>query len=113
MPALFTYGTLQRTDVQLQLFHRRLVGVQDTLEGYVVVQLPATEADGTDLLGLTEYPILRRSDTPGNRVEGIVFQLDDAELDIADCYEGDDYRRAEVRLESGRTAWTYIDAELP
>ena len=34
MPLLFSYGTLQREDVQLTTFGRRLSGTRDELVGY-------------------------------------------------------------------------------
>jgi len=46
MPLLFSYGTLQRTDVQLSVFGRMLVGFTDNLLNFRLSELNvADEAD--------------------------------------------------------------------
>ncbi|RZJ94194.1 MAG: gamma-glutamylcyclotransferase, partial [Brevundimonas sp.] len=60
--------------------------------------------------GLDRHPIVRPSETPGAGVDGTLFFITQPELDAADVYEAEDYRRVEVTLTSGRTAWVYIAA---
>lgn len=107
---LFSYGTLQDPAVQLANFGRRLDGTPDALPGFrtdwVEIVDPVVIAES----GLTRHPIVRPSDDPADQVPGAVFRITQIELDAADAYEVDDYRRVSVRLASGATAWVYVAA---
>lgn len=46
-----------------------------------------------------------------DRVEGVVFLLTADELAATDRYEGSDYGRAELTLESRRRALVYVEPE--
>lgn len=111
MPSLFAYGTLRDEAVQRALFDRRLPGRADELHGFeratVTIEEKAEAATGER--ASAAYPILRYDGNAGSRVEGTVFEIDDAELERADRYEGEAYRRIEVTLASGTTAWVYVD----
>jgi gamma-glutamylcyclotransferase (GGCT)/AIG2-like uncharacterized protein YtfP len=105
---LFTYGTLQLREVQLDTFGRLLAGEDDVLHGY---RLEWTEIDDdrvAQLSGLASHPILRRTDDPRDRVFGRVLALTPEELDAADEYEVALYRRVSVVLASGIRAWVYV-----
>lgn len=108
--SLFTYGRLQRPDMQLDMFGRRVAGIDDALPGY---RLEWTDG-GDDGLGQPSsadaHPVLRRTDDPLDRVFGKVLLLTADELDAADEYEVSLYRRASVVLASGRHAWAYVAA---
>ena len=106
--ALFSYGTLQRKDVQLANYGRELVGERDALLGYRVEDLVIDRADVVSISGRAVHSIARHTGDPADRVEGIVFELDQAELAATDDYEAEPYRRIEARLESGRMAWVYV-----
>jgi hypothetical protein len=104
---LFSYGTLQRSDVQLASFGRELSGREDSLPGYLCVPVaindPAVEAE----LGITHYFNVVAS--PLDSVPGMVFEITEQELAAADKYEADaDYRRIRVTLGSGTQAWVYL-----
>ena len=43
-----------------------------------------------------------------DEVAGKVFQITAAELAAADAYEVSDYKRIEVALKSGISAWVYV-----
>jgi len=45
--------------------------------------------------------------------EGMVFDVSQAELEQADSYEVDDYKRVAVELASGQTAWLYVANTQP
>jgi gamma-glutamylcyclotransferase (GGCT)/AIG2-like uncharacterized protein YtfP len=108
MPALlFTYGTLQRADVQLASFGRELTGSPDVLPGYEIFEIPINNAEAEAELGITHYYNIR-PDTASD-VPGTVYELTHEELARADQYEEDaDYRRIRVTLRSGTDAWVYI-----
>lgn len=99
---LFTYGTLQQTDVQEDLFGRRLVGTPETLIGYALQEIQIEEE-----FGLVEYDILVETGNLGDTINGIVYLVTTTELNQADLYEGFHYKRVEVQLQSGQKAWAY------
>lgn len=107
---LFTYGTLQLPDVQLDTFGRLLDGEDDALPGYRLEWIDVGDERAAQLSGLDTHPILRRTDDPRDRVFGRVLRLTADELDAADEYEVSLYRRASVSLASGLRAWVYVAA---
>jgi gamma-glutamylcyclotransferase (GGCT)/AIG2-like uncharacterized protein YtfP len=99
MPFLFSYGTLQREDVQLSTFGRLLTGAPDELTGF---ELSAITIDGT------RYSTVTFSRNPDIRIPGVLFEVSDSELARADEYEGEVYyKRVIVTLASGKQAWVY------
>jgi hypothetical protein len=107
---LFSYGTLQDPAVQLANFGRRLEGAPDALPGFRTDLVEITDPEVVAESGLTHHPIVRPSGEPADRVPGTVFRITQTELEAADAYEVDDYRRVSVRLASGATAWVYVEA---
>jgi gamma-glutamylcyclotransferase (GGCT)/AIG2-like uncharacterized protein YtfP len=107
---LFSYGTLQSSEVQLATFGRLLAGEADALHGYVrdMVEIRDTAVVATS--GATHHPIVRPSADPRDFVPGTVFAISASELGAADAYEVDDYTRIAVTLRSGKQAWVYVEA---
>lgn len=105
---LFSYGTLQKKRVQLDLFGRVLQEMKDTLECYKTVSIEIKDekflANGEDKLQRT---LIRTSDN-NDRVGGTVLELSSEELAKADQYEPDNYKRIKVTLRSGKEAWIYL-----
>lgn len=110
---LFSYGTLQRRDVQLATYGRPLEGTPDTLIGYRLEVLPDRDPDAVRISGTKTHMVVRRTGDAVDRIPGVVFLLTAEELDATDRYEGSDYVRAELTLESGRRAVVYVDPECP
>ena len=106
MFTLFTYGTLQREDIQVDLFQRTLDGVPDRLVGYQMTAINLAAGDGR----YQQYPVIFPTGNLEDVVEGVRFQITEEEMLRADEYEGESYHRAEVILESGRLAWVYVAA---
>ena len=99
MQKLFTYGTLQNAETQEQLLGRTLgEGTSDTLIGYRLARL-----NGVHFV----YSILQPH--AGSRVQGLVFEVNDEELEQLDDYEGEAYQRVSARLFSKTRAWVYIE----
>ena len=99
---LFSYGTLQRKDVQLATFGRELKGRKDSLPGYARA---ITEAGGV------LYYNIEPSSSPDDAVSGTVFEIAEKELAVADTYEkGITYRRIFLKLQSGVEAWVYTQS---
>ena len=61
-------------------------------------------------LGQTHYAMARRTGRSADVVTGTVFDLTPDELQDADRYEIDEYKRIAVVLQSGVQAWVYVDA---
>ena len=108
---LFSYGTLQRRDVQLATYGRPLDGSHDALLGYRLEVLPDRDPDAVRISGTKTHMVVRRTGDLTDRVPGVVFLLTAAELAATDKYEGSDYGRVELILESGRRAFVYVDPE--
>lgn len=108
---LFSYGTLQRPEVQQALFGRLLDGAPAVLTGFSAGTIQLDDSPATELGGGGTYPILRRSHDPADRIEGMVYALSEADLHAADAYETDAYARILVSLEDGSTAFVYAHAE--
>jgi hypothetical protein len=107
---LFSYGTLQQDDVQLSSFGRLLEGREDAMPGYRQSMIEITDPDAIRTSGKRFHPIVEASENPGDEVGGKALLITEAELKAADEYEVSDYKRIQVRLRSGNTAWVYVRA---
>jgi len=107
---LFSYGTLQQDEVQLSSFGRLLEGQQDAMVGYRQSLVEITDPEVIRKSRKRFHPIVEASDNPGDEVKGKVFRITDAELKAADDYEVSDYKRIQVLLRSGNSAWVYVRA---
>ncbi|NNF00615.1 MAG: gamma-glutamylcyclotransferase [Pyrinomonadaceae bacterium] len=106
---LFSYGTLQQTDVQHRLFGRTVSGRPDVLDGYKISAVEITDdkflAQGDGKIQKTLVP----TGTCGDFVRGTALELTHDELLIVDKYEPENYKRMAIRLESGTNAWVFIE----
>lgn len=105
---LFTYGSLQDAEVQLDTFGRLLAGERDALRGYTIDYAEIDDARVAEVSGLSVHPILRRTGNAIDTVVGTVVHITSDELDAADEYEVSLYRRVRVPLASGHEAWVYV-----
>jgi len=111
MPFLFSYGTLQQKEVQLSTFGRELEGTTDRLVGYILAEVRIEDEDVVSTSGKLFHPIARPTKTSEDRVDGMVFEITDEELQQSDDYEVDAYKRVATTLESGKVAWVYVEAD--
>ena len=109
--ALFSYGTLQLKEVQLANYGRELEGVPDALPGHKLIRLADRDANAVRISGSATHMIVRRTGNPADRVVGVVYLLTADELAKTDRYEGSDYGRTELELESGRRALVYVEPD--
>ena len=112
MPLLFSYGTLQREEVQRALFGRRLEGRADRLLGYRLATLAIEDASFVATSGAAVHAVVQLTGSDRDAVDGVRLELSEAELDCADRDEPTGYRRVEAALASGHRAWVYVDARL-
>jgi gamma-glutamylcyclotransferase (GGCT)/AIG2-like uncharacterized protein YtfP len=105
---LFSYGTLQKEKVQIDLFGRTLGGSADVLRGYKVSTIEIT--DETFLSkGEGKYQkTLVSSSNENDIVRGTVFEITRDELLKADGYEPGNYKRTKVMVDSGKIVWIYV-----
>ena len=108
---LFSYGTLQKQQVQIDLFGRVLEGWPDILKNYKVSPIEITDeaflAKGEEKSQLTATPSADKK----HSIQGTVFEVNEEELLYADKYEPAGYKRILVRLASGKKAWLYVFVE--
>ena len=107
---LFSYGTLRQPDVQRATFGREIDGRPDAIVGYHLDYVTITDPHVIATSGSDRHPILKPTDRADAAVEGVVFEISEADLAAADEYEVDDYRRITVPLRSGGEAWAYVFA---
>jgi hypothetical protein len=107
---LFSYGTLQHPQVQLDTFGRLLETEDDVLPGYTVDYAEIEDTRVVEVSGLSVHPIVRETGNPLDKVVGKVLWVTEDEVDASDEYEVTLYRRVSVVLASGRTAWAYVSA---
>jgi len=108
---VFSYGTLQLSEVQLANYGRTLEGSPDALLGYRLITLPDRDPDAVRISGTKTHFVVRRTGDPADRVPGVVLLLTAEELARTDRYEGSDYGRAKLVLESGRRALVYVEPD--
>lgn len=110
MEKLFSYGTLQIENVQIETFGRKLKGVRDVLPGYLLAEIEIRDPEVIRKSGKVTHPILRHSGNPDHRVEGTLFEVSMDELLQADSYEVDAYERKRETFASGVQAWVYVES---
>lgn len=99
MEYLFSYGTLQDLQVQEQIFGRLLKGKRDSALGFKKME--------NAVYG--RYPLVINTNNPEDKVAGMAYEMDQADLKKADIYETSAYKRQKFPLESGDEAWIYIE----
>jgi len=108
---LFSYGTLQKRNVQFTLFGRTFQGSADTLKEYKTASI---EIKDESFLSKGEEKYQQTVIFSGDKndfIQGTVFEITAEELILADKYEPGNYKRGKVVLESGKEAWIYIAVE--
>ena len=105
---LFSYGTLQREDLQLKLYGRILEREADYLQGFLLKRIKITDEKFLSTGESDWQNTLCETNDINDNVPGTVLSLTTDELAITDAYEPNGYRRITVTLRSGKKAWLYI-----
>ena len=100
MAKLFSYGTLQLKKVQIETFGRKLNGIRDCLRGYKTKDLIINDKNIVESSGLDVHPIIFYTGNKIDCVNGILFCVSNEELNKADSYEVNEYKRVKVKFES-------------
>lgn len=104
MEKIFSYGTLQSKEIQMQVFNKLLTGTPDQLLGYTLKDLKIEEE-----FGIEDYFVAIPSENPADSIKGIVYTISSLDLDKADQFESNSYQRLQVTLKSGIIAWIYVE----
>lgn len=104
---LFSYGTLRYENVQLTTFGRKLIGEADTLPDYYLKKVQITDPEVIAKSGEEVHSIIHCSGNAQDQIPGMIFRISLEELQQADKYEVADYKRIQVKLLSGKSAWVY------
>jgi gamma-glutamylcyclotransferase (GGCT)/AIG2-like uncharacterized protein YtfP len=104
MEQIFSYGTLQSKEIQMQVFNKLLTGKPDQLLGYKIKDLKIEEE-----FGIEDYFVAIPSEDPSDCIKGIVFDISSLDLDKADLFESKAYKRVQITLKSGIIAWIYVE----
>lgn len=110
MENLFSYGTLQNDNVQIETFGRLLTGQKDILPGYKKTMVKIKDENVVATSGEAYHPIISYTGNASDEIEGTVFQVTKDELMQVDEYEVDSYKRVAAILSSGKSAWVYVNA---
>ena len=106
---LFSYGTLRDEEVQLSTFGRKLDGSPDTLIGYRLTMIRIKDEHFVETSGTAHHRNLQFTGNESDFVEGTVFKVTMKELELADAYEPEGYKRVQAILKSGATTWVYVN----
>ncbi|HET8671415.1 MAG TPA: gamma-glutamylcyclotransferase family protein [Candidatus Saccharimonadales bacterium] len=106
---LFTYGTLQTEEVQLETFGRLLEGHADALPQYTLKTIEIQDQEFVAKSGTAIHRNLEFTGAASDYVEGTVYSVTQQELEQADAYEPEGYKRLMVELKSGAKAWVYVN----
>ncbi|MEO7975853.1 gamma-glutamylcyclotransferase family protein [Flavobacterium sp.] len=105
MEQIFSYGTLRSKEIQMQVFNKILTGTPDQLTGYKIKDLQIEEE-----FGMEDYFVATPSENSLDAIDGIVYSITSADLAKADLFESNAYKRSQVTLKSGITAWIYLES---
>lgn len=105
---LFSYGTLQQENVQLETYKRKLAGSPDILTGYRLHNLEIKDAAVIATSGKSVHPVAIYTGETNDRINGVIFEITEEELMATDTYEVADYKRVSAIFQSGRQAWIYV-----
>jgi gamma-glutamylcyclotransferase (GGCT)/AIG2-like uncharacterized protein YtfP len=100
MEIVFVYGSLRDKGLRKEICGREINTKQvDILKGFDLSSVQD---------GVKSYPIIIQNDLSDHVVNGEIIELTESELLLIDVYEGSLYRRKKIPLESGESAWVYI-----
>src|ERR1700693_1171088 len=108
---LFSYGTLQKEEVQIKLFGRILHGSIDVLKSYKIVPIEIKDESFLSKGEEKYQSTLIFTNDKNDWVKGTVLEITKDELLLTDKYEPDNYKRIKVMPESGKQAWIYVAVE--
>lgn len=111
MPRVFSYGSLQRAEVQQATLGRVLSGEPARLPAFALTRVPIADPARAALHGTSDYANVVADGRRASNVSGMVLEVTDDELVALDGYEAaDGYARIEASLAGDAPAWVYVHA---
>ena len=80
MGLLFSFGTLRQPDVQVSVFGHTLEGQPEQLPRFRLTTVAITDPEVVRISGSARHPMLERSETVSDVVQGVVFNVTEEEL---------------------------------
>ncbi len=105
---LFSYGTLNSSEVQIQYYGRKLKVKNDKLSGYKLNGLEFEDVSVIDKSKATIYPVAIKSKEQNDKIDGIVFEITGEELIQTDKRKVSNFKRVLEKTESGSLVWVYV-----
>ena len=99
MENLFLYGVLMKKEIQKEVLGRELEMREDSLTRY---------KKGSVQIEREIFPRLEKTNNTYDVVFGKVVEVSEEDFKKLDEYEGEDYRKIEVVLVSGKDSWVYV-----
>lgn len=107
---IFSYGTLQLEATQLKNYGRLLVSRKDTLLGYKLTPIKIDDEEVIALSGTPYHNIAQFTGLSSDQIDGAVLEMTMDEILKTDEYEGPEFKRISVSLQSGIQSWVYVKA---
>ncbi|MDN4641657.1 gamma-glutamylcyclotransferase [Agreia sp. PsM10] len=106
---VFSYGALQRREVQEAMFGRAFESRPAHLSGFEVIEVPVPADHHDPIFGTSDTRlVLQPSAHPDSILRGQLLALTPEELRIADGFEAPEYARQLVRIDNEIEAWVYF-----
>ena len=94
---VFVYGTLMDEKIRYDVLGRQIPGIHATLDGY--------DGSKTIIIENKSYPAAEKNSECF--IKGLTIELTEDEILKLDVYETDAYKREEVKLTNGQSAFIY------
>lgn len=92
------YGTLKDSQTRKHIIGRAVSGVPDTLKDF---------KETTVSIGGVLYPCAEPQ--RNSSIDGLVVAVTQSDLRLLDVFETEAYKRTRAELESGKSAWVYVE----
>lgn len=106
---LFSYGSLNSKELQLQHYGRIVHGSADILSGYTLYDTKINQYSTSTIKEIIPIKIARKSAEKSAQIEGMVLEITGEELVKTDKLVASDSKRVLVTTDTGTEAWLYIE----
>lgn len=96
---VFVYGTLMDEKIRYEVLGRKIPGIPATLDGF----------DGSKTIIIENESYHAAEKNSECYIKGLTIELTSEEILKLDAYETDAYKREEVELTNGQSAFIYVN----
>ena len=108
---LFSYGTLQLENVQIETFGRKLNGVKARLLKYKLSEIEISDPLVIAKSNKKYHPIAKFTGIDSDFIDGVIYEITKNELSLSDTYEVKEYERINEIFDNDKNAWIYVCRE--